>query len=172
MIQYLDMLAKVVVGKSRHRLQRAYTLTLSQAPASIRGAWLTNHAYTVRNNGANAEIAGGYDLEFRYACADGAPEAGYSQRFAYSEEAAVDYRSRHFVTDNGEIICRVVGGKFPAAESISISPGSAQIAVAVEIEFLIEVISETRVCVAVDTAAAADGLRAVSPIDLRLALAA
>jgi hypothetical protein len=64
-------------------LQRAHTLTLRQAPAAIRGAWLTNHTYTVRNNGANAEIAGGYDLEFRYACAGGAPEAGYSQRFAY-----------------------------------------------------------------------------------------
>lgn len=145
--EYREIITKAVVAKGRKFTQSNHTICPSHNPTSILGCWIINHKYEAKKSGKTVEIHGSYDINVWYSYSQNTKTEVVTERVSYTDVIKLRYRDDDFMEDN-EIVARVL--QQPNCCEAVISPNGNKIIVHVEREFLVEVIGETKVCVAVN----------------------
>jgi spore coat protein E len=145
--EYREIITKAVVAKGRKFTQSNHTISPTHSPTSILGCWIINHKYNAKKVGKTVEIHGSYDINVWYSFNDNTKTEVVTERVQYTDVIKLKYRDHDSLDDN-EIVARVL--QQPNCCEAVISPNGNRIIVHVEREFLVEVIGETKVCVAVN----------------------
>jgi len=143
---YREIITKAVVAKGRKFTQSNHTICPKHNPSSILGCWIINHKYEAKKVGKTVEVCGTYDINVWYSYDNNTKTEVVTERVEYKDVIKLKYRDPE-VMDDQEVIARVL--QQPNCSECVISPNGNKIIVHVEREFLVEVIGETTVCVAV-----------------------
>ncbi len=65
-MQCREIITKAVCGKGRKFSHVSHTVTPSNAPSSILGAWIINNQYEAVGSGDGVEVVGSYDINIWY----------------------------------------------------------------------------------------------------------
>ncbi|MDP4083116.1 MAG: outer spore coat protein CotE [Bacillota bacterium] len=147
MAEYREIITKAVVAKGRKFTQSNHTICPAHNPTSILGCWIINHKYEAKKVGKTVEIHGSYDINVWYSFNDNTKTEVVTERVSYTDVIKLKYRD-HDAMDDSEVIARVL--QQPNCVEAIISPNGNKIIVHVEREFIVEVIGETKVCVAIN----------------------
>jgi spore coat protein E len=145
--EYREIITKAVVAKGRKFTQSNHTICPAHCPTSILGCWIINHKYEAKKVGKTVEIYGSYDINVWYSYNDNTKTEVVTERVTYKDVIKLKYRDPDCFDDQ-EIIAKVL--QQPNCCEAVISPNGNKIIVHVEREFLVEVIGETKVCVAIN----------------------
>lgn len=144
---YREIITKAVVAKGRKFTQSNHTIVPEHNPTSILGCWIINHKYDAKKVGKTVEITGCFDANVWYSYKDNTKTEVKTESIPYKDVIKLKYRDQDVMGDN-DIVVKVL--QQPNCCEAVISPNGNKIIVHVEREFLVEVIGETKVCVAVN----------------------
>ena len=144
--EYREIITKAVVAKGRKFTQSNHTICPENQPTSILGCWIINHKYEAKKVGNKVEICGTYDINVWYSYNENTRTEVVTERVGYTDVIKLRHRDPDCFEDQ-EVVARVL--QQPNCCEAVISPSGRKIIVHVEREFLVEVIGETKVCVAV-----------------------
>jgi len=144
--EYREIITKAVVAKGRKFTQSNHTICPTHNPTSILGCWIINHKYEAKKVGKTVEVHGYYDVNVWYSFNDNTKTEVVTERVEYCDVIKLKYRDPDCLDDH-DVIARVL--QQPNCVEAVISPNGNKIIVHVEREFLVEVIGETKVCVAI-----------------------
>lgn len=146
--EYREIITKAVVAKGRKFTQSNHTIRPEHKPTSILGCWIINHKYDAKKIGKTVEIHGSYDINVWYSYNDNTKTEVVTECVPYTDVIKLKYRDQDVLGDN-EISVKVL--QQPNCCEAVISPNGNKIIVHVEREFLVEIIGETKVCVAINS---------------------
>jgi spore coat protein E len=146
MSQYREIITKAVVAKGRKFTKSNETICPEHHPSSILGCWIINHHYTAKKVGKTIQISGSFDVSIWYSYNKNTKTGVKTEKVQYTDVVRLKYRDPDFIDDR-EIVVKVV--QQPNCIEACIKPCGQKIEVEVEKEFFVEVIGETKVCVAV-----------------------
>lgn len=148
MSEYREIITKAVVGKGRKFTQSTHTISPSHRPTSILGCWIINHQYEAKKIGNAVEVKGCYDINAWYSYDNNTKTEVVTETVSYVDVVKLKYRDENSLDDECDCIVRVL--QQPNCLECTISPNGNKIIVEVEREFIVEIIGETKVCVAVN----------------------
>ncbi|MGM7635763.1 outer spore coat protein CotE [Bacillus sp. Hm123] len=146
MAEYREIITKSVVAKGRKFTQSHHTICPPHHPSSILGCWIINHEYKAKKVGKTVEVHGTYDINVWYSHHDNTKTSVVTEKVDYKDVIKLKYRDEDCFDDD-EVIARVL--QQPNCCEAVISKHGNKIVVHVEREFLVEVVGETKICVAV-----------------------
>lgn len=144
--KYREIITKAVVAKGKKCSQCNHTITPKHAPSSILGCWIINHRYEAFKKGKTVEIIGSYDINVWYSFDKNTKTEVVTERVEYKDLIRLRYRDNDCFDDD-EVIAKVI--QQPNCTECNISHHGNKIVVHVEREFSVDVVGETKVCVAV-----------------------
>ncbi|KKB44617.1 outer spore coat protein CotE [Bacillus thermotolerans] len=147
MAEYREIITKSVVAKGRKFTQTHHTICPPHHPSSILGCWIINHEYKAKKTGRKVEVHGTYDINVWYSHHDNTRTSVVTEKVEYKDIIKLKYRDEHCFDDN-EVMARVL--QQPNCCEAEITSNGTRIVVQAEREFLVEVVGETKVCVAVN----------------------
>ena len=146
MSHYREIITKAVVAKGRKFTKSIETIIPDNNPSSILGCWIINHNYTAKKSGKTVVISGHFDVSIWYSHSKNTKTAVKTTKVQYTDTVLLKYRDPDCLDDK-EIVVRVV--QQPNCIEACIVQDGTKIEVEIEKEFFVEVIGETKVCVAV-----------------------
>ncbi len=146
MSHYREIITKAVVAKGRKFTKSNETASPEHHPSSILGCWIINHQYTAKKVGKTVHISGSYDVSIWYSYNKNTKTGVKTEKVQYTDVVKLKYRDPDCLDDR-EIIVKVV--QQPNCLEACIAPCGHKVSVEVEKEFFVEVIGETKVCVAI-----------------------
>jgi spore coat protein E len=144
--EYREIITKAVVAKGRKFTQSNHTICPAHQPTSILGCWIINHTYEAKKVGKKVEVKGYYDINTWYSFNRNTKTEVVTERVEYCDVIKLKYRDPDCL-DDLDVIARVM--QQPNCVECVISSNGDKIKVQVEREFVVEVIGETKVIVAV-----------------------
>lgn len=145
MTEYREIITKAVVAKGRKFTQANNAINPQHHPSSILGCWIINHKYEARKVGKKVEICGSFDMNVWYSHHDNTKTSVATEKVDYKDVIKLHYRDPDCLDDK-DVSANVV--QQPNCVEAVISKKGNKILVTTEREFLVEVIGETKVCVA------------------------
>ncbi|OUM99511.1 MAG: spore coat protein [Paenibacillaceae bacterium ZCTH02-B3] len=152
-LQCREIITKAVCGKGRKFSTVTHTITPPHPPSSILGAWIINHQYEAVKSGDGVEIIGSYDINVWYSYDRNTQTDVAKETVTYSELVPLSYLDPKHRKSTEEVSAEAI--QEPNCVEASIQ-GRNSVAVRVEREFAVEMIAETKVCVAVCPGGCAD----------------
>lgn len=146
MADHREIITKAVVAKGRKYTQSNHTISPPYHPSSILGCWAINHKYEARKVGNQAEIFGSFDLNIWYSHHDNTKTSVVTEKVDYKDVIKLKYRDPDCLDDK---IVSVKVLQQPNCVEATVSKKGNKILVNAERELLVEVIGETKVCVAI-----------------------
>jgi spore coat protein E len=147
MSQYREIITKAVVAKGRKFTKSQHIICPAHHPSSILGCWIINHKYEAHKVGKKVEISGSYEINVWYSYSDNTKTEVVTEKVHYKDVISLKYRDPD-CNDDQDVIAKAV--QQPNCIEACISPCGQKVIVHVEREFYVEVIGETKVCVAVN----------------------
>lgn len=146
-LNYREIITKAVCGKGKKFTQASHTITPAHRPTSILGCWIINHKFEANKKGDAVEVRGKYDINVWYSHQNNTKTDVATETVTYTDVVPLVVRDENVLNDNVEVIARAT--QQPNTLEATISPNGANVVVQVEREFLVEVIGETKIHVAV-----------------------
>lgn len=146
MEDYREIITKAVVAKGRKFTQSNHAIQPQHQPSSILGCWIINHKYEARKVGKTVEVCGSFDINVWYSHHDNSKTSVATEKVDYKDVIKLKYQDPDCLDDK-QVAARVI--QQPNCVEAIISKKGNKILVSTEREFLVEVIGETKVCVAV-----------------------
>ncbi|HWO78040.1 MAG TPA: outer spore coat protein CotE [Bacillus sp. (in: firmicutes)] len=147
MAEYREIITKAVVAKGRKFTQSNHTVSPAKNPSSILGAWIINHTYSAKKSGNAVEVSGHYDINCWYSHSDNTKTEVCSAKVPYTDVIKLKYRDPDVLGEE-QVIARVL--QQPNCVEAVVSPNGNKIIVNAEREFLVEVVGETKIAVAIN----------------------
>jgi spore coat protein E len=111
------------------------------------GAWIINHQYEAVRSGDGIEVIGTYDINIWYSYNRNSETDVAKETISYTELVPLSYVDPKHRASTEEV--SAVATQEPSCVVANISSGGGEVVVRVEREFAVEMIAETKVCVAV-----------------------
>ncbi|MFD1707671.1 outer spore coat protein CotE [Siminovitchia sediminis] len=146
MAEYKEIITKAVVAKGRKMTLSNHTINPPHYPSSILGCWIINHKYEARKVDNNVEVCGSFDINVWYSHHDNTKTSVVTEKVDYKDIVKLKYRDPNCLDDK-MVTARAL--QQPNCVEAEVSKKGNKIVVKVEREFLVEVIGETKVCVAI-----------------------
>lgn len=146
MADYREIITKAVVAKGRKFTQSNNAISPQHHPSSILGCWIINHKYDARKIGKTVEISGSFDVNVWFSHHDNTKTSVATEKIEYKDIIQLKYRDPDCLDDR-EVVAKVL--QQPNCVEATISKKGNKIVVNTEREFLVEVIGETKICVAI-----------------------
>ncbi|WP_042348811.1 outer spore coat protein CotE [Bacillus massiliigorillae] len=146
MSHYREIITKAVVAKGRKFTKSCETIKPAHCPSSILGCWLINHHYTAKKVGKTVHISGSFDVSVWYSYNNNTKTDVATETVKYTDVVKLKYRDPN-CHDDREIVVKVI--QQPNCVEACIASCGKNVEVEVEKEFFVEVIGETKVCVAI-----------------------
>jgi len=142
-----EILTKAVCGKGRKFSTSTHTVTPPQRPSSILGAWVINTKYEAVKSGDGVEVIGTYDINIWYSYNKNSQTEVAKESVHFVENVPLYYLDPKHRASTSEVYAEAV--QEPNCIEANISPNGESVIVRVEREFIVEMIAETKVSVAV-----------------------
>ncbi len=146
-LQCREIITKAVCGKGRKFSTVTHTVTPPHHPTSILGAWIINHQYEAVRSGDGIEVIGTYDINIWYSYNKNSQTDVAKESVQFVENVPLSYVDPKHRAATEEVSAEVL--QEPNCIEANISSSGASVVVRVEREFAVEMIAETKVCVAV-----------------------
>lgn len=146
-LQYREIITKAVCGKGRKFSTVTHTVTPPHVPSSILGAWLINHQYEAVRSGDGIEVIGTYDINIWYSYSKNSQTDVAKESVHYVEHIPLSYLDPKHRSATEEVTAECV--QEPNCIEANTSSSGSDVVVRVEREFAVEMVAETKVCVAV-----------------------
>lgn len=146
-LQLREIICKAVCGKGRKFSQDAHQLTPPDSISTILGAWIINHTYEATKAGGVVEITGSYDINIWYSHQGNTKTDVAKQTVSYVDQVPLSYFDRN--VREGSVEVSALATQPPNCIEATISESSNHVVVRVEREFIVEVLGETKLSVAV-----------------------
>ncbi|TCS93803.1 outer spore coat protein CotE [Hazenella coriacea] len=147
-VEYRQVVTKAVVGKGRRFSQVTHSIQPPENIHTILGAWVINHKYECSKVGESAEVRGSYDINIWYSTKGNTKTDVVKETVHYAEQVPLGYYDRNAHESSVEVSTVVT--QAPNCVEASISPQEHKaVHVRVEKELVVEMIGETKICVAV-----------------------
>ncbi|MGO4369735.1 outer spore coat protein CotE [Paenibacillus sp. YIM B09110] len=146
-LQCREIITKAVCGKGRKFSTVTHTVTPPHHPTSILGAWIINHQYEAVRSGDGIEVIGTYDINIWYSYSKNSQTDVAKESVHYVEHVALSYVDPKHRAATEEVSADVL--QEPNCIEANISSNGSGVVIRVEREFSVEMIAETKVCVAV-----------------------
>lgn len=144
---YREIITKAVCGKGKKFTQASHTISPTEKPTSILGCWIINHKYEAAKKGDAVEVNGSYDINVWFSHSDNTKTEVVTEKATYTDVVPLKVRDDNMLSSELKVIANPV--QQPNTLEATISPNQSTVVVQVEREFLVEVIGETKVKVAV-----------------------
>lgn len=142
-----EIITKAVCGKGRRFSQATHHVTPPHHPTSILGAWIINHQYEAVKAGEEIEVVGTYDINIWYSYDRNSKTDVAKETVSYVELVGLSYLDSKHRPSTEEVSAEAT--QEPNCVEATISSTGDGVVIRVEREFLVEMIAETKVCVAV-----------------------
>lgn len=146
-LQFREIVCKAVCGKGRKFSQDAHQLTPPDSISTILGAWIINHTYEATKAGDVVEITGTYDINIWYSHQNNTKTDVAKQTVSYVDQVPLSFFDQNVREESVEV--SALAAQPPNCIEATISENSNLVIVRVEREFLVEVLGETKLTVAV-----------------------
>ncbi|SDT55835.1 spore coat protein E [Paenibacillaceae bacterium GAS479] len=146
-LQTREIITKAVCGKGRKFSTVSHTVTPPHRPTSILGAWVINNQYEAVRSGDGIEVVGTYDINIWYSYNRNSQTDVAKETVSYVENIPLSYVDPKHRASTEEVAAEAT--QEPNCIEANISSSGASVVVRVEREFSVEMIAETKVCVAV-----------------------
>jgi spore coat protein E len=146
-LQYRQIITKAVCGKGRKFSTVTHTVTPPHHPTSILGAWIINHQYEAVRSGDGIEVIGTYDINIWYSYSKNSQTDVAKESVHYVEHVSLSYVDPKHRASTEEVSADVI--QEPNCVEANISSNGSSVKIRVEREFSVELVAETKVCVAV-----------------------
>ncbi len=147
-MQSREIITKAVIGKGRKFSQATHTITPSNSPSTILGAWIINHTYSAEKSGEAVEVVGSYDINIWYSCDNNTKTEVCKETVSYVDQVPLSYYDGNV---RGSVEVNAHEMQHPNCIEAKVAAGSNAIMVRVEREFAVEVVGETKICVLVSS---------------------
>ncbi|CAM4210258.1 outer spore coat protein CotE [Paenibacillus tarimensis] len=142
-----EIITKAVCGKGRKFSTVTHTVTPPHNPTSILGAWIINHQYEAVRSGDGIEVIGTYDINIWYSYNQNSETDVAKETVSYVENVPLSYLDPKHRASTEEVYSEAT--QEPNCVEANITSSGSSVVVRVEREFAVEMIAETKVCVAV-----------------------
>ncbi|MBA4494437.1 outer spore coat protein CotE [Paenactinomyces guangxiensis] len=146
-VEYRQIITKAVCGKGRKFSQVTHSILPPENIHTILGAWVINHTYECSQVGEAVEVRGSYDINIWYSTKGNTKTDVVKETVRYTEQVPLGYYDRNTREVTAEVSAVVT--QAPNCVEASISAQSDAVIVRVEKEFMVEMVGETKMCVAV-----------------------
>ncbi|RXZ81895.1 outer spore coat protein CotE [Paenibacillaceae bacterium] len=146
-LQCREIITKAVCGKGRKFATVTHTVTPPHHPTSILGAWVINHQYEAVRSGEGVEVLGTYDVNIWYSYDKNSQTDVAKETLSYVEQVPLSYLDRKHRASTEDVSAEAT--QEPNCIEANISSNGSSVVIRVEREFTVEMIAETKVCVAV-----------------------
>lgn len=146
-LEFREIITKAVCGKGRKFSQDAHQLAPPDSISTILGAWIINHTFEATKVEDAVEITGSYDINIWYAHRDNSKTDVAKHAVSYVDRVPLSYFDRNVRDNTVEVVA--LETQPPNCIEATITEGQAQMLVRVERDFLVELIGETKLTVAV-----------------------
>jgi len=146
-LQCREIITKAVCGKGRKFQTVTHTVTPPHPPSSILGAWVINHQYDAVKTEDGVEVVGSYDLNIWYSHDRNSQTDVAKETISYSEHVPLSYVDPKHRPSTEEVSAEAT--QEPNCVEASVSDNGISVVLRVEREFAVEMVAETKVCVAV-----------------------
>ncbi|ALS27911.1 outer spore coat protein CotE [Paenibacillus cisolokensis] len=147
-LQFREIITKAVCGKGRKFSTVTHTVTPPHHPTSILGAWIINHQYEAVRSGDGIEVIGTYDINIWYSYNKNTQTDVAKETVSYVENVPLSYVDPKHRASTEEVSADAT--QEPNCIEANISSNGSSVAIRVEREFAVELVAETKVCVAVN----------------------
>ncbi|OYD09951.1 spore coat protein [Paludifilum halophilum] len=145
-MQCRQIITKAVTGKGRKFSQATHSIQPPDNISSILGCWIINHHYEASRVGDSIEVLGSYDINIWFSFNRNTKTEVANQTVRYVEQVPLSYFDSHVREGTTEV--SAVATQPPNCIEATIAQDGS-VLVRVEREFYVEMIGETKVCVAV-----------------------
>lgn len=146
-LQYRQIITKAVCGKGRKFSTVTHTVTPPHHPTSILGAWIINHQYEAVRSGDGIEVIGTYDINIWYSYSKNSQTDVAKESVHYVEHVSLSYVDPKHRASTEEVSADVI--QEPNCIEANITSNGSSVKIRVEREYSVELVAETKVCVAV-----------------------
>lgn len=146
-LQCREIITKAVCGKGRKFQTVTHTVLPPHHPTSILGAWIINHQYEAVKSGAGVEVVGSYDINIWYSYNKNSQTEVAKETISYVELVPLSYVDPKHRAATEEVTAEAA--QEPNCVEATIGSGGNSVLIRVEREFAVEMVAETKVCVAV-----------------------
>lgn len=146
-LQAREIITKAVCGKGRKFSTVAHTVTPPHRPTSILGAWVINHQFEAVRSGDGVEVIGSYDINIWYSYNKNSQTDVAKETVSYVENVPLSYVDPKHRASTEEVSADAT--QEPNCIEANVSANGQSVIVRVEREFSVEMVAETKVCVAV-----------------------
>ncbi|URN93977.1 MAG: outer spore coat protein CotE [Candidatus Pristimantibacillus lignocellulolyticus] len=142
-----EIITKAVCGKGRKFSTSTHTVTPPHRPTSILGAWVINTKYEAVKAGNGVEVIGTYDINIWYSYNNNSQTDVAKESVQFVENVPLYFLDPKHRVSTTEVYAESVTE--PNCIEANISANGDSVQVRVEREFVVEMIAETKVSVAV-----------------------
>ncbi|MBW7477813.1 outer spore coat protein CotE [Paenibacillus oenotherae] len=146
-LQCREIITKAVCGKGRKFSTVTHNVTPPHHPTSILGAWIINHQYEAVRSGDGIEVIGTYDINIWYSYNKNSQTDVAKETLSYVDHVPLSYVDPKHRSSTEEVSAEAT--QEPNCIEAQIAANGSSVGIRVEREFLVEMIAETKVCVAV-----------------------
>ncbi|MFS0722363.1 outer spore coat protein CotE [Paenibacillus sp. 1P07SE] len=146
-LQCREIITKAVCGKGRKFTTVTHNVAPPQHPTSILGAWIINHEYEAVRSGDGIEVIGTYDINIWYSYDKNSQTDVAKETISYVENVPLSYLDAKHRRSTEEVSAEAT--QDPNCIEANISSSGTSVILRVEREFAVELVAETKVCVAV-----------------------
>ena len=143
---FKEIVTKAVIGKAKKTSSGDYTLVPEEAPDTVLGCWVINHAFNGTNNNGKVVINGSFDVNVWYSYDNDTKTAVSTKRFNYDDIMNIGLKNNVTLNDKSEIIVRSF--KQPTVTNVSNNNGT--VFLTIEKELGVEIIGDTKLKVSVE----------------------
>jgi spore coat protein E len=144
-LQYREIITKAVCGKGRKFSQVSHTVTPSNAPTSILGAWIINNRYEAVLSSNGVEVVGTYDINIWYSYDRNSKTDVAKETVSYVDIVPLNYLDKKHKAATAEVYAAAV----QEPNCVEASIHGAGVGIRVEREYRVEMTAETKVFVVV-----------------------
>lgn len=146
-LQCREIITKAVCGKGRKFSTVTHNVSPPQHPTSILGAWIINHQYEAVRSGDGIEVIGTYDINIWYSYDKNSQTDVAKESISYVENVPLSFLDSKHRSSTEEVSAEAT--QDPNCIEANISSSGTSVILRVEREFAVEMVAETKVCVAV-----------------------
>ena len=156
-LQWREIIAKAVCGKGRKFSSITHTVTPPHAPNSVLGAWIINHQYQAKAVDDGVEVVGTYDVNIWYSHSKNSQTDVFKESLTYVDFIPLSYLDPKHQSGTAEVTATVA--QEPTCIEATVAPGKDSVKLLVEREFVVDILAQTRITVAVSDRPADYGLK-------------
>ena len=143
-MNYKEIVAKAVVGKSKKTSTNTYIMEVDNTPNTILGCWVINNKFSGFTTGDDVLVTGTFDINVWYSYDNDSKTAVGTKTFDYKDTLRVTPKEN--IIDGKEVEVRSL--KQPSVSDVKIEDG--KIKLTVEKELAVELVGNTKIKVPVE----------------------